>query len=43
VAAIEDGAPGDQQLGSCFDHCGHGLVSDATIDFDTEIQVPLGA
>ena len=43
MTAIEDGAAGDQQLRSCFDHCGHGLVSHAAIDFDTEIQISLGA
>ena len=36
---IENGAAGDQQIGTRLDHRGNGLVGHAPIDLDSEVEI----
>ena len=42
VSGVKNGASSHQQIGTCFDHGRDGFVSNAPIDFDSEVEAKFG-
>ena len=41
VSGVKNGASGHQQVGTCFDHGCDSFVSNAPIDFDSEVETEI--